>query len=363
MRTYLFAAVLGLIACNNSSSEAPKVAASAPAAAVVAGRVLEVSGTVTVAGKPLAKGDSVAADAIVDTGTAGSVVIELAHNLVRWELGPNKKVKVNESVAWKAPKRTEPVADVEHDTISGGRPAERMAAGTTTTEGGAKADTEEDKAAKADTAEPKADAAQRKREAMEAAKESGVIGAFGGDSSGAGDLGLKGTGPGGGGTGGGLGVSGTGKGGGGTGEGTIGLGGIGTIGHGGGTGTGQGYGAGGGKLRGGKDKTPTVRQGTTEVSGQLAPEIIRRVVRQRFNQLRYCYEKSLVSKPDLQGKVVVRFVIDSTGAVTKAEATSSTLGDDTATACIVSVFKKMQFPKPVTGSVNASYPLVFTPGD
>lgn len=120
--------VSAAVACK-SSSDAP---ASQPGVAV--GKVIEVSGTVTVrradVARPLAKGESVEGDDVVETGADGNVIVELAHNLARWELGPNKKSKVRESAAWSLPKKSGDVAHVQQDTAAAGRPAERSAADT-----------------------------------------------------------------------------------------------------------------------------------------------------------------------------------------------------------------------------------------
>jgi TonB family protein len=293
------------------SDDAPKVAASSTTpATAAAGRVLEVSGTVTVAGKPLARGDTVVASAVIETGADGSVAIELLHNLARWELGPNKHVRVDESLAWREPKRTEAVAEVVHDTTSAGRPVERQAASTSVT---ASAVGDEDKGA------PDTD-----KHPVEGTKQGGGGGAKGSDS--------------------------------------IGLGGIGTIGHGAGTGHGQGYGAGGGKL-GGSHQTKAVKiaQGDAQVSGALPTEVIRRIVRQNFGRLKMCYESGLRSNPALAGKVVVRFLIDRAGAVTNAQAQSSTIGDETVVACVVRAFTTLSFPEPENGSVTVTYPVLFSP--
>lgn len=102
---------------------------------VAAGKVIEVTGSVTLhhgdAAHPLAKGETVEGDDVVETGADGNAIIELAHNLARWELGPNKKSKVSESVAWGLPKKSGTVANVDQDTAAAGRPAERSAADTT----------------------------------------------------------------------------------------------------------------------------------------------------------------------------------------------------------------------------------------
>jgi len=123
--------VVSVSACSKSATETS--AKVAPGAA--AGKVLEVKGSVTVkhgdAAKPLAVGETVEGDDTVITGADGNVVIELAHNSARWELGPNKQQRVRESIAWKAEKAT--AQEIDQATAAAGRPAERNAAGTVAT--------------------------------------------------------------------------------------------------------------------------------------------------------------------------------------------------------------------------------------
>ncbi|HEX5061311.1 MAG TPA: hypothetical protein VFV99_18215 [Kofleriaceae bacterium] len=129
----LRAALLGLLAVSavscKSGGDAPK---SQPG--VAAGKVVEVTGTVTVrhndVAQPLAKGATVEGDDIIETGADGNAIIELSHNLARWELGPNKTSKVRESTAWGLAKKSGAVAVVQQDTAAAGRPAERSAADT-----------------------------------------------------------------------------------------------------------------------------------------------------------------------------------------------------------------------------------------
>ena len=125
----LRAVLLGLvsfaaISCNKKQ-DAPAAQAGAPA-----GTVVDVQGTVTVAGKPLAKGATVNGDDVVDTGADGHVRIVLAHNNATWDLGPNKHEKVSASLAWTLAKVDTPAKPVDQDTSSAGRPAERSAADT-----------------------------------------------------------------------------------------------------------------------------------------------------------------------------------------------------------------------------------------
>lgn len=162
---------------------------------------------------------------------------------------------------------------------------------------------------------------------------------------------------------GGLGLSGVGEGGGGRGEG-IGLGNIGTLGHGAGTGTGQGFGNGHGRLGGAhQTKSPSLRQGATQVNGRLPPEVIQRIVRQNFGRFRLCYENGLRTNPNLQGRVAVKFVIDRSGAVSTAQDGGSDLPDHGVVSCVVRGFGNLSFPQPEGGIVTVVYPIIFNPGD
>ncbi|MBX3270431.1 MAG: AgmX/PglI C-terminal domain-containing protein [Sandaracinaceae bacterium] len=163
---------------------------------------------------------------------------------------------------------------------------------------------------------------------------------------------------------GGLGLRGTGRGGGGEGEGTIGLGELGTIGHGGGSGSGSGYGRGagggyGGGPRGRDGVVPRVRTGEADVRGGLSREVIRRVIQRHINEVRFCYEQELASRPDLAGRVTVNFVIGSTGAVLTSALVASTLGNERVEACILQAVRRWTFPQPPGGGVVAiNYPFV-----
>ncbi|MCL2726043.1 MAG: AgmX/PglI C-terminal domain-containing protein [Polyangiaceae bacterium] len=162
---------------------------------------------------------------------------------------------------------------------------------------------------------------------------------------------------------GGLGLTGVGEGGGGRGEG-IGLGNIGTLGHGAGTGTGQGFGGGRGVLGGAHQaRAPQIRQGATQVSGRLPPEVIQRIVRQNFGRFRTCYETALRTNPNLSGRVAVKFVIDRSGGVSTAQDGGSDLADQGVVSCVVRSFTNLSFPQPEGGIVTVIYPIMFTPGE
>ncbi len=160
---------------------------------------------------------------------------------------------------------------------------------------------------------------------------------------------------------GGLGLRGTGRGGGGTGEGTIGLGNIGTIGHGAGGGTGSGYGRGAGGFHGRDAKVPRIRTGNADVRGSLSKEVIRRIIRRHINEVRFCYEQELNARPDLEGRVSVKFIISPTGAVQTAVVADSSLGNAKAEQCISQSVLRWTFPAPDGGGiVVVTYPFVLS---
>jgi TonB family protein len=160
---------------------------------------------------------------------------------------------------------------------------------------------------------------------------------------------------------GGLGLRGTGRGGGGTGEGTIGLGNLNTIGHGGGGGSGSGYGRGAGGLGGRRGSAPRIRSGAAMVKGSLSKEVIRRIVHRHINEVKFCYERQLAKRPDLSGRVAVKFIISGTGAVQMAAVASSTLGDPGVENCIAQAVRRWTFPQPEGGGiVIVTYPFQLT---
>ena len=158
---------------------------------------------------------------------------------------------------------------------------------------------------------------------------------------------------------GGLGVRGTGRGGGGTGEGTIGLGNMGTIGHGGGDGTGSGYGSGAGGFHKRESSVPHIRTGKADVRGSLSKEVIRRIIRRHINEVRFCYEQELNARPDLSGRIAVKFIVSPTGTVQTAAVASSSMGNAKVEQCIAKAVGRWTFPAPDGGGiVVVTYPFV-----
>jgi hypothetical protein len=120
-----------------------------------------------------------------------------------------------------------------------------------------------------------------------------------------------------------------------------------------GVGTGPGFGT-------RRERVPSLRVGAAEVRGSLSKEIIRRVIQRRVNEVRFCYEQELHARPDLHGRVNVKFIISPEGAVQAATIESTELAAARVEACIVQAVRRFTFPAPDGGGIAVvSYPFVF----
>jgi outer membrane biosynthesis protein TonB len=128
-------------------------------------------------------------------------------------------------------------------------------------------------------------------------------------------------------------------------------------------GTGQGFGSGGrGPASRNGTPPPTVSLGATKVTGELPPQVIRRIVQQHLVRIRFCYEKALAKDSKLEGKVTARFVIAADGSVASVSDGGSTIKNKEVIACSLKVFQSMSFPLPANGAtVVVNYPILFSP--
>ena len=165
---------------------------------------------------------------------------------------------------------------------------------------------------------------------------------------------------------GGLGLRGTGHGGGGPGLGTVGVGNHGTLGHGCrgsrcSEGTRYGSGVGGEMSREGRTP-PRITSGRVDAIGALSKEAIRRVVHRHRNEVKFCYEQGLQGRPDLEGRVTMRFMIAPSGAVQVATVQSSSLANQGVEQCVTQAVRRWAFPQPEGGGmVMVTYPFSMTP--
>lgn len=129
------------------------------------------------------------------------------------------------------------------------------------------------------------------------------------------------------------------------GDGTVGSGGYNTIGEPGGFGP---FGPGG---RGpglaprphARFQGPIVNISNPGVIGSLDRSIIRSRIQRQHARIRHCYERTLLTAPDVTGTVTTTFVISPDGRVMRVSATG--IGRDDLESCIADVIRGISFPR------------------
>ncbi|HEY3233098.1 MAG TPA: AgmX/PglI C-terminal domain-containing protein [Polyangiaceae bacterium] len=93
-------------------------------------------------------------------------------------------------------------------------------------------------------------------------------------------------------------------------------------------------------------------------------ESIQKLVLEQRKPVRKCYEDARKKQPDLQGDMIIHFVLDPKGKVKTAELDTkrSTIKAQSVADCAISVIKQIQFPPSSRGmETNVDYPYNFKP--
>jgi TonB family protein len=98
------------------------------------------------------------------------------------------------------------------------------------------------------------------------------------------------------------------------------------------------------------------------VSAFCRADDLRRVVLQRQAAIRACYEQELALRPDLQGKVVVRWTVGVDGRVDQVSVAESSVPVRAVESCVSRVIGNARFVAPVGGVCVVQWPFVFSPG-
>ncbi len=128
------------------------------------------------------------------------------------------------------------------------------------------------------------------------------------------------------------------------------------------SGTGNGFGSGNGL--GGRKATLVQVGGVGEqVVGTIDREAIRRVIRSNRDKITYCYQKELNKNPSLNGKLKLKWDINSRGRAQNIGpvVSGTTIASASSIAsCIKNRMVTWQFPRPgASESVTVTYPFVF----
>ena len=77
--------------------------------------------------------------------------------------------------------------------------------------------------------------------------------------------------------------------------------------------------------------------------------------------IKRCYDKALISNPQLKGKMSIKIVINKDGRVDKTEIVDDTLRDAEVAKCVKGVIGRLRFPKPADGTATVTFPFAFDP--
>ena len=128
--------------------------------------------------------------------------------------------------------------------------------------------------------------------------------------------------------------------------------------------TGKGYGTGSGYgVQGIKGRAGSRGVGGTVVGAPSLMKISRTeglsrkqvmdIVKKHVGKISQCYERSLLSNPDLVGRVEYEWHITAKGRVTSAKVKRSEIrGGDVLNACVLKVFRRMKFPAARNGQTT-----------
>jgi hypothetical protein len=93
--------------------------------------------------------------------------------------------------------------------------------------------------------------------------------------------------------------------------------------------------------------------------GRMDREALREVMRAHADEVRACYEQGLRAQPSLEGKLLVRWVIDDTGRAKLPciVGASTTIQDREVWRCVMKQVTTWQFPKAEPeGFVRVTFP-------
>ena len=100
---------------------------------------------------------------------------------------------------------------------------------------------------------------------------------------------------------------------------------------------------------------------TRTVGGKLDANSISKTLKRKSSAFQKCYERELKKNPKAGGKVVVVFVVGSTGRVTSSKATADSVGGGVG-ACIAQTISRIKFGRPKGGDATVSKSFVFSSG-
>ena len=106
----------------------------------------------------------------------------------------------------------------------------------------------------------------------------------------------------------------------------------------------------------------TIRIKKTEAAPASVPftqQEVMKEIRSHTPSMKVCYDKVLSQDPQIQGKIVIQFMITEDGSVDRPKEVTPQFSQ-ILSECVIDVLKRMTFPKPEKGPITIRYPFIFT---
>jgi hypothetical protein len=98
----------------------------------------------------------------------------------------------------------------------------------------------------------------------------------------------------------------------------------------------------------------------SEVEGGLDREIIAQYIKSQLGHILACYERQLAARPELHGKISIKFTISGTGQVVTQNIAETEMKNQPTESCMLSKVAQWKFPEPKGGTkVMVTYPFMF----
>jgi len=98
----------------------------------------------------------------------------------------------------------------------------------------------------------------------------------------------------------------------------------------------------------------------SKVRGSIDRKAVYAAINKKMHKIQRCYEREVMKKGNLSGKVTAEWTIGSNGRVRRAKIKLSTINSRKVDACVLGVIKRIKFPKPKGGDVIVVFPFIFS---
>jgi len=111
-----------------------------------------------------------------------------------------------------------------------------------------------------------------------------------------------------------------------------------------------------------RERVPQIHPEGAETRGGLSREDVQRTVRRHINEVRFCYSQELQSRPDLEGRVAVQFMVTPEGRVSMSSVAQSSGSVGNVGQCVSQSVRRWTFPAS-EGPTSVTYPFVLQSAD